>query len=442
MNRRFQMHNIVFTLGKTQPPHAGHYIMLADALCTANNGHPGKLIHFVGSTNVPSSLPASILTFEERERMLTRGLETELRNRFAKDPKSVPEKFRARIEQGVPLLTTDDFSCIALPDFSHPQKQFTNSYNEKGTIACPDIATFDQAIMAVDKLGTLEQDTKKVKLCAEFESNLNSIVRQHRQVTANPNWGSSSSHTVYGQPYVGWAINLKTQLDNTVTNYAQLNRIPVDTDLNVTYEVCGKDAGTQQYIDLTAGVIRSFNSTYSFNVKLTQVKKMSNTQEAEAVSATFIREAIIAILNVDKPADFILSGDAEKDFPILAYVSKEDKIEIFTAAKKLKDSQTWQEVVNTLFNPKKVSICGALLKKEDPKQFINFAKAAAEYPLLKYISQPNEWEILFSKALTAENSATTAPTANSNNNASTANIISIPQASKDTHASLVFANNK
>jgi len=302
--------DIAFTLGRTQPPHYAHFNMLMSALLSLKEH--GKLIQFIGSSNIPLKFAKhekNILSFEERESMITAGLVAELHDRYEQDPTSIPPKFAARIQQGMPVLEPDDFICIPLPDFSDPQRIMSNDVE----------ATRTAAMKTVTEAGLPHDET--------FQQIMHDIIAQNPLM-------KHVSITPYSTSYVGWAVNLRNLLGDIVEKYRTEYRVKQPS---VSYHCCGKDMGTLQYILLIATVIEFFEHDYRFELAFVPVEMLNANI---SVNATDIRDAYIDIVSEhtdEKIQYFIDHPDAlAQKYPVLKHMRAQTRVEMLRAMLKLK----------------------------------------------------------------------------------------------------------
>ncbi|MFI4956339.1 MAG: hypothetical protein ACHQAX_03920 [Gammaproteobacteria bacterium] len=307
-------HDIAFTLGRTQPPHQAHFNMLISALISLKEH--GKLIQFIGSSNIPLKFAKhekNILSFEERENMITNGLIAELHERYEQDPMSIPPKFSARIQQGMPVLEPEEFVCIPLPDFSDPHRRLSEK-EEK---------IREDAIAQVSQAGIPQHE--------RFSKIMHQMMNQNpfmKHITIPP----------YSPSYLGWAINLRNVLDDIVEKYR--NEFHVARP-SVTYHCCGKDMGTLQYILLIATVIEFFEHQYDFKIAPMPTEMLNANI---SVNATDIRDAYVDVLSeytTEKIQHFIEHPDAlAQKYPVLGHMRPQARVAMLKAMVRLKDKKS------------------------------------------------------------------------------------------------------
>jgi hypothetical protein len=303
--------DIAFTLGRTQPPHFAHFNMLITALLSLKKN--GKLIQFIGSSNIPLKFAKNeknILSFEEREAMITEGLIAELHDRYEQDPTSIPPKFSARIQQGMPVLEPEDFICIPLPDFS-----------DRDRIMSDDVEAIRTAAMNTVTEAGLPQDET-------FQEIMHDIIAQ------NPSM-KHISIPPYSTSYMGWALNLRNLLGDIIEQYRTEFRVKHPS---VRYQCCGKDMGTLQYILLIATVIEFFEHHYDFEIAFTPVEMLNANI---SVNATDIRDAYVDIVSEhsnEKIQYFIDHPEVlAQKYPVLGHMKARARVEMLKAMLRLKN---------------------------------------------------------------------------------------------------------
>lgn len=319
--------NIAFTVGRTQPPHKAHYNMLADALL--NLCDEGKLIHFIGSSNMPLSCAEgskNILSFEQRREMLTRGLTDELMRRYQRDPDKIPLKFAMRMKRAGTLLTTDDFECIAVPDFSDPKAVFSTSLEQIRNLA----------VAQVESMGIGTHEQGHVVLSDTFQQTLDTMVmslQEDHALNTDASPAVIRDITRYGSYYMAWAVNVVNLLDAQVTAYRERTGHVRPT---VAFPCCDKDKGTLQYILLIAAVIAcpGHPHAYAFSLRLSPIEMQSAD---DPISATAIRQAFITIVSSEEKIKKLKerSEDLIQAFPVLTQMSDADQQCLLEAMQKL-----------------------------------------------------------------------------------------------------------
>jgi hypothetical protein len=296
------------TLGRTQPPHKAHINMLLNAYLKLKKGD--SLIHLIGSTNVDcSSTGKNLLSFEERKEVFVVCLLEALKE-------AGHEVSRSALEE--------QFQCLAVPDqtdstatFPSPEMLQDRLHAQAQAKNYFDLNAQGQVQFYTDYPS---HSSWKAKLKDEIEEALYQFIRQRKATYPKTHgieylshWGeyyikdqdnkpltkmdnqTKQSRPVYGHGlnYFAWGINALTLLKRA---------LPTGAQPKILYEVCGKDSGTQEYIDLLEFLAQrpELGLDLQFKVHLTPVE----SHGLEAMNATRIRAELLAMaqrgLNMDE----------------------------------------------------------------------------------------------------------------------------------------------
>ncbi|MFI4919779.1 MAG: hypothetical protein ACHP65_09515 [Legionellales bacterium] len=283
---------IIMTLGRTQPPHKAHINMLTKAFLGLQ---PDEiLVHMIGSTNVDMiSSGKNILSFAEREDIFLTCLQTELHEKGCTLTRlQIQEKFKCK-ELADQSDSTASFPSEAMRNARDDAKGQALAFFSK------DKPVFYQACPA--------HSSWKAELRPDMEEKLYQLIQQRKASSGNNNWGeywirdennnpltkidkdTGMPRPVYGYGvnYIAWGIIILNTLKEL---------LPKTDDGNlseVIYEVCGKDAGTQEYIDLLDFLATEFQQQlgFRFKLRLTEVEQLNN----KTINATDIRSALLAL---------------------------------------------------------------------------------------------------------------------------------------------------
>lgn len=287
----------IVTLGRTQPPHKAHINMLVKAFLNLKEGD--RLLHLIGSTNVDmQSNGKNLLSFEEREDIFIQCL------------------LDALGAAGHPLTREAllvQFRCLPTPDFSDSTARFPTAEMQQARATAINQA---KALFKQDEKSDIltykhlpAHSSWKSVLKDEVEQELFEFIEKRKTALANNDatkltdtgvWGEyylkdadnrhlpkkGTGRPLYGHGlnYIAWGFNTLDLIKNNCAPEPQ-------GAVLVVYEVCGKDAGTQEYIDLLEFLADKYKDQLGFEFKVRLTPKEINGENL--INATAIRRELL-----------------------------------------------------------------------------------------------------------------------------------------------------